>query len=102
MRERRSGIFVAVGTQRIYILSLGLLRVWVVTGLALNADLGVFAGVPLIGRRFVAGRAQRRIGRDRHLHLRVSGLISAVARFARNPFELVRAIGGIVAGSVAL
>ena len=102
VREGRTWIFVAVSAQRIDILGLGLLRVRVVARFALNAGFCVLAGVPLVRRRLVARGAQRGIGRNRHLHLRVSGLIGAVTRFARDAFELVRAIDWIVAGGVAL
>ncbi len=71
-------------------------------GLTLNAGGGVLAGLPLVRRRFVARRAQRRIRRDGHLYLRMVRLIRAVTGFTRNALEFVCTIGWVVARRVAL
>ncbi len=78
MCERGAKIFMAIGAQRIDAVSLRLLSMRIVAGLTLNAGGSVLAGAPLIRRRFMARRAQRRIRRDGHLDLRMVRLIGSV------------------------
>ena len=101
MREGIAAFFMAVAAQGGYRICLGRLRVRVVACLALHACLGVFAGTPLIGGVLVAGRAQLRIGRDRHELAGMVGLEGTVAGFAADAFLRVRSGLGIEAGGVA-
>jgi hypothetical protein len=57
VRERGTGIFVAIGAQGVDVIGFLLLGVRIVAGLALNAGFRVLAGAPFIRRGFMAGGA---------------------------------------------
>ncbi len=78
----------------------GPLRVRIVAGLALDANLTVLAGIPFILGRRMAGGTKLSIGLDGHRLNRVALLEGSVAGFAGHTLEGVLVGGGVVAGGV--
>ena len=82
MCEGCTRILMTVGAQFVDAGRFGLLAVLIVARFAIDPHLTMLAGFPLIGRGFVAARAQTGIWRDRHGLLGVTFLEWTMAGFA--------------------